>query len=77
MRQVSKEKADAIRDKALAVVEARGDRPAAQAAWDRVRIDPRCHGKTKRAARVAVLKALADGLPVAAAEKAGWAVLES
>jgi hypothetical protein len=61
-----------IRDKAL---DACTDQAAAQKAWERISSDPRCHGKTSRAARLAMLQALADGGTVEAAEKAAWEVL--
>lgn len=51
------------------------DQQAAQEAWRRVSADSRCHGKTSRAARLAMLTVLADGGTVAAAEKAGWEAL--
>jgi hypothetical protein len=57
--------ANRIRDKAL---KACTDQEAAQDAWRRVRMDGRCHGKTSRAARLAMLEALADGGSVADAE---------
>lgn len=61
-----------IRKKALKVC---ADPDAAREAWARISADGRCHGKTARSARFAILKVLADGGSVAEAEKAGWAVL--
>lgn len=52
------------------------DPDAARAAWLRISNDGRCHGKTARAARYAMLKAISDGGSTADAEKAAWAVLE-
>lgn len=62
-----------VRNKALKVC---ADPDAARAAWMRVSADPRCHGKTSRAARFAMLKVIADGDSIPNAEKAAWAVLE-
>jgi hypothetical protein len=64
--------ANAIRDRAMKHCT---DHAAARAAWDRVRADPRCRGMTARAARLAILDALAKGKTISEAEKAGWAVL--
>lgn len=62
-----------IRNKAIDVC---SDPVAANAAWERVRSDARCHGKTSRAARFAMLKVLAEGGSISDAEKAAWQVLE-
>lgn len=62
-----------VRDKALKVC---ADPEAAREAWTRVSADGRCHGKTSRAARYAMLKVIADGGSILDAEKAAWAVLE-
>lgn len=62
-----------VRNKALKVC---ADPDAARAAWERVSNDGRCHGKTSRAARYAMLQIIADGGSIPDAEKAAWAVLE-
>jgi hypothetical protein len=62
-----------VREKALKVC---ADPDAARAAWVRISADARCHGKTSRAARYAMLRIIADGGTVPDAEKAAWAVLE-
>lgn len=62
-----------VRKKALKVC---ADPDAARAAWERVSKDGRCHGKTSRAARYAMLKVIADGGSIPDAEKAAWAALE-
>ena len=56
-----------IRNKALKVCK---DHDEARKAWERVTADPRCHGKTLRAARLVMLQVLADGGIVADAEQA-------
>lgn len=61
-----------VRTEALKVC---ADPDAARAAWERVRADGRCHGKTSRAARFAMLKVIADGGSIPDAEKAAWEVL--
>jgi len=63
---------DRVRKKALKVC---SDPEAARAAWNRVAEDGRCHGKTSRAARFAMLKVIADGGSIPDAEQAAWAVL--
>lgn len=62
-----------VRNKALKVC---SDPEAARAAWARIAADGRCHGKTSRAARFAMLKVIAEGGSIPDAEKAAWAVLE-
>lgn len=62
-----------VRKKALKVC---ADPEAARAAWNRVAEDSRCHGKTSRAARFAMLHVIEDGGSIPDAEKAAWAVLE-
>lgn len=62
-----------VRTKALKVCT---DPDAAREAWARVSADGRCHGKTSRAARYAMLKVIADGGSIPDAEKAAWEVLE-
>jgi hypothetical protein len=69
---IDKAKAERVRKKALKVC---ADPAAAREAWDRVRADPRCHGKTSRAARYAMLEAISAGATISAAEQAAWAVL--
>lgn len=61
-----------VRKKALKVC---ADPEAARAAWSRVAEGPRCHGKTSRAARFAMLQVIADGGSIPDAEKAARAVL--
>lgn len=60
-----------IRNKALKVCK---DHEAARAAWKKVADDPRCHGRTLRAARLAMLTALAEGKSISDAAKAARAV---
>lgn len=67
-------KPNTIRDKALANLTEK-ERARARAAWSKICSDPRCHGKVARAARLAMLTVLADGGSIAAAKKAGKAVL--
>lgn len=62
-----------VRNKALKACD---DPAAARAAWEQVSNDGRCHGKTSRAARFAMLQVLAEGGSIPDAEKAAWAVLE-
>lgn len=62
-----------VRDQALRVCT---DQASAQAAWERVRSDGRCHGKTARACRLAILQVLANGGTVVETERAGMGVLE-
>lgn len=70
---MSPDEINAIRDRALAVCV---DAEAAREAWRSVASDGRCHGKTARAARIAMLTALADGKSIKEAENAAWAVLD-
>jgi len=70
---VDAKSADKVRDKAL---RACADPDAARAAWEKIADDPRCHGKTSRAARLAMLQAIAAGKTVDDAAKAARAVLE-
>lgn len=70
---VDKKTGDSIRNKALKVCT---DHAAARAAWECVAADGRCHGKTSRAARFAMLQVLADGGSIPEAQTAAWAVLE-
>ncbi len=61
-----------VRNKAAEVCT---DPDAAREAWARVRADGRCHGKTSRAARFAMLQVIADGGTIPDAEKAARDVL--
>lgn len=61
-----------IRDKALKVCR---DHEGARAAWKKIADDPRCHGKTAVAARLAMLSALADGKSIESAKRAARKVL--
>lgn len=65
-------RANRIRNKALKVCT---DPEAAREAWRRIAADSRCHGKTSRAARYAMLAEIAKGSSIADAEKAAWKVL--
>ncbi len=70
---IDPEEGNRVRTKALKVC---ADPDEARAAWSRVSSDGRCHGKSSRAARFAMLKVIADGGSTPDAEKAAWAVLE-
>jgi hypothetical protein len=73
MTIVDPEIGNQVRNKAAEICT---DHAAARAAWARVAADSRCHGKTSRAARFAMLQVIADGGSISDAEKAAWAVLE-